>query len=537
MEHTPNSFANENYAPHAMQEHMEDTVHTTMKSAVHSPMEDSMKLADIKTGDVDVVVGHMMSLSDPDNPQNWPLHRKIYVSAVSFAFAFVVAFGATIYTAGISDVIISFDVSSTTAILGLSLYLFGIAGAPVITPHLSEAFGRSTVYLICLPIFSLFILGAGLSQTFASLAICRFFAGLTGGPCLVLIEGTFADVWSADVTNTYYAVLSMASFVGTGAGPLIGGFVFASTGWRWTQWVTLMLTLAVFLFGIGIPETYPRQVLKRKHKKLSLPPPNLMPAGSGTTLRGMFQITVLTPLSMLLTEPVVMLCTLYLGFNFAVIFSFFISIPAVLQGVYGFSIQQVGLAFIAAIAGSILATTTSILIDRLTVTTFLKKSPNGTIVLESRLYPAMAGGFGITISLFWIGWTASPTIRWPSPVFGTLLYVWGNQSVLSSLIPYLFDAYPPTGTLSALTAAASTRLALAAFLPLVILQMFTNLTGAWALSLFGFLAAAMMPIPWVLYKWGAQLRMRSKHGHERMGLPQMGGSTEARAMGERGSSA
>ncbi|MCJ1421858.1 hypothetical protein MMC32_008225 [Xylographa parallela] len=521
-----------------------------MESAVYSTTEDSMKLDNIKMENADVAIGHIMSLSDPDNPQNWPSYRKIYVSAVSFAFAFVVAFGATIYTAGISDVISSFDVSYTTAILGLSLYLFGIAGAPVITPHLSEAFGRSTVYLICLPIFSLFILGTGLSQTFASLAVCRFFAGLTGGPCLVLIEGTFADVWSADATNTYYAVLSMASFVGTGAGtislpfvvlppqkltlmsfctgPLVGGFIFASTGWRWTQWVTLMLTLAVFLFGIGMPETYPRQVLKRKHKKLGISPPNLAPAGSGITLHGMLQVTFLTPLTMLLTEPVVVLCTLYLGFNFAVIFSFFISIPVVLHGVYGFSIQQVGLAFIAAITGSILAASTSILIDRFTVRAWRKSGPGGIPALESRLYPAMAGGIAITISLLWIGWTASPTIRWPSPVLGTLLYVWGNQSVLSSLIPYIFDAYPPAGTLSALTAAASVRLALAAFLPLVILQMFTNLTGAWALSLLGFLAAAMVPIPWVLYKWGAQLRAKSKHGHEKMGVKQMGRLTRER---------
>jgi hypothetical protein len=34
--------------------------------------------------------GHMMSPDDPDNPQNWPLYRKVYASAVSFAFGFVV---------------------------------------------------------------------------------------------------------------------------------------------------------------------------------------------------------------------------------------------------------------------------------------------------------------------------------------------------------------------------------------------------------------------------------------------------------------
>lgn len=39
------------------------------------------------------------------------------------------AFGLTSYTAGISDIVKTFDVSMTTAILGMSIYLFGIAFA------------------------------------------------------------------------------------------------------------------------------------------------------------------------------------------------------------------------------------------------------------------------------------------------------------------------------------------------------------------------------------------------------------------------
>ena len=39
---------------------------------------------------IEPMAGHMMSAQDPDNPQNWPIHRKAYVSAVSVAFAFVV---------------------------------------------------------------------------------------------------------------------------------------------------------------------------------------------------------------------------------------------------------------------------------------------------------------------------------------------------------------------------------------------------------------------------------------------------------------
>ncbi|MCJ1308058.1 hypothetical protein MMC25_001709 [Agyrium rufum] len=462
-------------------------------------------------------IGHMMAPTDPDSPQNFPVHRKIYVSAVAFAFGFVVAFGATVYTPGISEIVTRFDVSMTAAILGLSLYLFGISFAPIITPHLSERFGRAPVYFASLPIFSLFILGAGLSDSFAGIAICRFFAGFFGGPCLVLIEGTFADVWGGDVTGTYYSVLGLSSYLGAGFGPLIGGFVFASKGYRWTQWVTLMMALAAYLLGIGMPETYHREVLRQRAKRTGISP-RIIPAQSGATISQMIKVTCLTPVSMIITDPVVTLITLNLGFNFAVIFSWFISVPAVLEGVYAFDVQQVGLAFLAAVAGALLAAVTSIIIDRLTYPKQLAKHQgNINEVVEYRLYPAMLGCFFVTASLFWIGWTASPTVSWASPVIGTLLYVWGNLCVLIAMIAYLFEAYPSKGTLSALTASASVRLVLAAFLPLVIIQMFENLTGAWAVSLLGFISAAMIPIPFVLFKWGFAMRARSQHGYEKTG--------------------
>ena len=106
----------------------------------------------------------------------------------------------------------------TVAILPFSLFLWGIAFAPIWIVHITEKCGRQPGYLILIPIFMAFTIGASFSQSFAALAVCRFLAGFFGGPVLVLIEGTFADVWSADVTVTYYSVLTLASFIGAGAG-------------------------------------------------------------------------------------------------------------------------------------------------------------------------------------------------------------------------------------------------------------------------------------------------------------------------------
>lgn len=111
-----------------------------------------------------------------------------------------------------------FNVKMPIAILGMSLYVLGIFCAPILTPHWSERFGRRPVYMVSLFVSMLFLLGAGRSTTWTGLATCRFYAGFFGGPCLVLIEGTFADVWSGATTGTYYSFTAAAANIGAGLG-------------------------------------------------------------------------------------------------------------------------------------------------------------------------------------------------------------------------------------------------------------------------------------------------------------------------------
>src|SRR5437764_14743398 len=87
------------------------------------------------------------------------------------------------------------------------------------------------------------------------------------------------------------------------AGPIVGGFVFASRGWRWTQWMTLILALAALLLGVGLPETYQREIMRRRAKRRGKGPLKLAPAGSGETLGEMAKLTFFTPLKSLVSEP------------------------------------------------------------------------------------------------------------------------------------------------------------------------------------------------------------------------------------------
>jgi DHA1 family multidrug resistance protein-like MFS transporter len=103
-----------------------------------------------------------------------------------------------------------------------------------------------------------------------------------------------------------------------------------------------------------------------------------------------------------------------------------------------------------------------------------------------------------------------PQTPFQIPVIGTAVHVWGNAMIVFSLVPYLFDAFPPAATLSALTVAAVGRILLAGALPLVILQDFAGLGGNWALSLFGFVSIALWPVSFVLFRYGKIWRERGR---------------------------
>lgn len=64
----------------------------------------------------------------------------------------------------------------------------------------------------------LFTLGAGFSKSYASLIICRFFAGLAGSPGLAVGAGTNADLYPPHKRALTTSLFLMAPF----AGPSIG---------------------------------------------------------------------------------------------------------------------------------------------------------------------------------------------------------------------------------------------------------------------------------------------------------------------------
>jgi hypothetical protein len=102
---------------------------------------------------------------------------------------------------------------------------------------------------------------------------------------------------------------------------------------------------------------------------------------------------------MLFTEPIVGFLSLYIAFNFGVLFTFFAAFPYVFGSVYAFNSEQSGLVFLALGIGCVLAIPTTLICDRFLYQkqyqSALSAGKSGVIAPEYRLYPAMLGSFGL----------------------------------------------------------------------------------------------------------------------------------------------
>ena len=184
----------------------------------------------------------------------------------------------------------------------------------------------------------------------------------------------------------------------SGIGPVIGGFSATFTEYRWTQWSTIFLALGAYILILPTQETHRKVLLKRKAQKLGLPPPEpeLPPREA---IRLLLTITLFRPVRMLMSEPIVLLYSIYNAFTFSVLFAFFEAYPFVFMGEYVFKIWEYGLTFLGIGVGVVLGAAGAILVDLLVYQKMVqkggeriqKKGP------EQRLYIGMIGDLCLPI--------------------------------------------------------------------------------------------------------------------------------------------
>ncbi|KAI1820372.1 major facilitator superfamily domain-containing protein [Xylaria intraflava] len=453
-----------------------------------------------------------VTFGDDDNPKKWPLWYRAWVLfSVSLSTWTVVVYSTT-YTSSIPGLTEQFHIQNQTiATLGVTTYLIGLALGSLLWAPVSELYGRKPVYVVCMTIYTLMILPSCFATSLTEILVTRFIGALFGAAMVSISSGTVVDISTEENRALILSLWSIAPLNGPVTGPVIGGFVFQYLGWRWDNWIVLILAGASTVAVCTTKETYTPRILQDKAARmrketgderwwtryqLNLTPVQLL------------KRNLVRPFVLFFTEPILWFFNLWISVVYGILYLCFVAYPIVFSQYRGWGPGITGLSFVGIGIG-----TTVVILGEPLWRRIINQHPvdpeTGRRPPEAAGRVLIIGALLTPIGQLVFAWTCLPvTIHWAIPIAFGILFGMGNSFTFIYGANYLSGAYGIYAA-SALAGNALTRSLLGGLLPLAGPSLYTTLSPQWAGTLLGLLEVALVPIPFIFWRYGAKIRARS----------------------------
>jgi len=311
------------------------------------------------------------------------------------------------------------------------------------------------------------------------------------------------------------AAFVVAPFAGPGIGPTIGGYIVQSGAhWRWVLWVVVFLTgfcCVVIIFTM--PETFePIILVKMAKEKRKTTGDERYYATMETitmTVSQRVEAVVKRPFMILVQEPILIAITTYMSFVYGCLYLLFEAYPIVYTEGHNLNYGPAGLVYLPLPVGSLVSVVIFVLYINKEYMKKVQEYAPEPVPPEARLLAPMIAAPLLTLSFFWFAWTSFPSVSIWAPLASALVLGFCLCWIFMGLFNYIIDVYLFVSA-SAIASSTVIRSAVGAGFPLFASQMYQKLGPRWASSLVGFLALLLTPVPFVLARYGAQIRAKSK---------------------------
>lgn len=490
--------------PPPIHDKMDDTASNHLSKYVHDDLDDSKSIESKEQFILDFTEG------DKRNPMNYPQGKKWAITLMACTFALFSGIAASTYNTGFNSMTRDLNCTRYQANIGLALFALGFGILPLVTSSFSEELGRQPLYIVSSIGFLLMFLMIAKAKNIQTVLLARFFQGAFGSTGSTMVGGTIADIWSPAERGVPMSLFALAVIGGIGLGPSITGWIEHNPRleWRWIQWIQ-MICFSLCLIGIPLvmSETRSAVLLMRmaKKKRKETGNPNYKAKGEDErpSMKTLLYISLTRPVLLLLTEPLVLAFSLWVGLAWGIYYCMISSISLVFKNVHHFNIGQIGTTFITMAIGSLIGFFTNLYQERLYKRDFAKRGP------EARLHLGCVASIGLPIGMLIYAWTSFPRIPWIAQMIGITVYAWSTFTIYLVVFSYLADCYGPYAS-SALAGQSLLRNMSGMAFPLFTTHMFNVLGYKWANTLFGLLGVLMIPIPFTLFFYGPKIRSKSK---------------------------
>ncbi|PTB62736.1 MFS general substrate transporter [Trichoderma citrinoviride] len=452
---------------------------------------------------------------DTLNPQNWPLVARCKNIAILAFLIFVQGWAGASESMANSVASSHLHVSQVAENLDIAMYLFGVGIGSQFAGPLSETVGRNPVYLSATFCYLFFVLGSAKAATFGGRITCRLFVGLFSSATLSIngssVRDQFRDVKRAFV----FPIIAWVNVIGPVIAPIASGWLVSNPnlGWRWPDWMTLIISGAAFLLALlFLPETYLPLLLDWKAKefrRLTGDQRYFSEHAASASLPGRLRQNIKLGVTFFSTEVIVTVLGFYLLLLYTLLFTSLSGFDYIFKETYELSTGFTGSCFASIAIGS-------------TVFTFSAPSwyfwarratahvHGASVKPEFRLWPAIVTAPMLPVCLFWLGWTNYPNISiWSGLaaccVFGIVL-----TAFYVSSYEYIIDSYGDHSAI-ALASITSLRYLAAGGMVMATRPMYTAIGVHWTMTILGCVATILSPAPLLFWLYGPRLRQLSKY--------------------------
>jgi MFS transporter, DHA2 family, multidrug resistance protein len=110
-----------------------------------------------------------------------------------------------------------------------------VANAVIVTASsfLAKTFGRKTIYIACIVLFTVSSVLCGFASNIHSLLLFRVLQGLGGGGMVPVAQSIVATSFPPSKRGQAFALFAMALVVAPLVGPTLGGWLSDNWGWQW----------------------------------------------------------------------------------------------------------------------------------------------------------------------------------------------------------------------------------------------------------------------------------------------------------------
>lgn len=174
---------------------------------------------------------------DPEDPLHWPHGQKL---AIVLNIALLSAAGqmaSSMVAPSVSQVMAEFQTTNLMlAVLVVSVFLLGMAVGLLLTSGISEVYGRVVVIHVTNALFVVFACAAAKSQSLGQLVGFRFVQAIAAAAPPAIGGGVIGDMFAPKDRGRATSIYGLGMLMGPMVGPVAGGYITQSVGWRWNCW-------------------------------------------------------------------------------------------------------------------------------------------------------------------------------------------------------------------------------------------------------------------------------------------------------------